>query len=80
MKIILKTFFIFIIFSEINITNTKNITPLSECLKSRIIKYTGWENGGKFGFVSYKNSNGISYIYPASPNSDLFISSSHCGI
>ena len=66
--------------SKINITNTKILTPLSECLKGRINKYIGWENGGKCGFGFHKNATGNSYIYPVSPNSDLFISSSHCGI
>ena len=66
--------------SEISITNQKNLTALSECTKGRIFKYTGWENGGQCGFGSHKNATSASYIYPAVPNSDLFVSSSHCGI
>ena len=80
MKIILKPLFICIILSLLFIINSQNLTPLSECTKGRIFQYTGWENGGKCGFGSHKNANSSSYIYPVSPNIDLFVNSSHCGV
>ena len=80
MKNIIMPLFIFIVFSNILLTNSKNLTPLSECSKGRIFKSLGWENGGLCGFGSHNNATSSSYIYPVAPNSDLFISSSHCGI
>ena len=80
MKIIIMPLFIFIILSNILLIKSKNLTPLSECSKGRIFKSLGWENGGLCGFGSHNNETSSSYIYPVAPNSDLFISSSHCGI
>ena len=74
------TLFILIIFSKILLTNLKLLTPLSDCTKGRISKYTGWENGGKCGFEKHTNATGPTYLYPVSPNKDLYVSSSHCGI
>ncbi len=74
------TLFILIIFSKILLTNLKLLTPLSDCTKGRISKFTGWENGGKCGFEKHTNATGPTYLYPVSPNKDLYVSSSHCGI
>ena len=79
MNFVLKPLFIFIFFSQILIINLKTLTPLSQCIKGRISQYTGWENGGKCSFEAHNNATGATYLYPAAPNSELFVSSSHCG-
>ena len=79
MKYFQKQLFIFIIVYIITITNEERLTPLSECTKGRITPYKGWETGGKCGFGPHKNATSSSYLYPVSPNYDLFNSYSHCG-
>ena len=78
MKMIIKQLFIFLIFN-IALTHQERLTPLSECKKGRIAPYTGWEKGGQCGFGPHKNATSSSYLYPVSPNFDLFNSYSHCG-
>ena len=79
MKFHLKPLFVFLIFAKILIINLKTLTPLSECVKGRITPYTGWENGGKCNFIAHNNATGNTYLYPAAPNLELFVSTSHCG-
>ena len=79
MKYFQKQLFIFIIVYIITITNQERLTPLSECTKGRITSYKGWETGGKCGFGPHKSATSSSYLYPVSPNYDLFNSYSHCG-
>ena len=73
-------FFILIIFSKILLTSLKILSPLSECHKGRISKYSEWEKGGQCSFEAHTNATGPTYLYPISPNLELFVSSSHCGI
>ena len=80
MKYNLKDFILLIILYEIIITSENILEPLSDCTKGRISKYSGWENDGQCGFGKHINATGATYIYPVSPNSDLFVSSSHCGV
>ena len=74
-----KQLFILIIIYIIAITDQERLTPLSECTKGRISPYTGWEKGGQCGFGPHKNATGSSYLYPISPNFDLFNSYAQCG-
>lgn len=79
MKYYQKQLFIFIIVYIITITVQERLTPLSECTKGRITPYKGWETGGKCGFGPHKSATSSSYLYPVSPNYDLFNSYSQCG-
>ena len=74
-----KQLFILIIIYIIAMADQERLTPLSECTKGRISSYTGWEKGGQCGFGPHKNATGSSYLYPISPNFDLFNSYAQCG-
>ena len=80
MKCILKSLFIFIIFTNFAQINLEKLTPFSECIKGRILSYTGWEKGGSCSLGSHTNATGPYYIYPAAPNQDLFNNSAQCGV